>query len=236
MSKRIVSYLVVALVASALTTVVQPFQLFSTQAQAGCQTFPETGKTVCGRFLQYWQQKGGLAQQGLPLSGEFTEVSSLNGQSYTVQYFERAVFEKHPENAAPYDVLLSQLGTFQFKAKYPNGDPSGGQPPAPQPPPPTSEQFTYNGTTGQKTTAFHLNGGNYTVNWKGQDPNERVGCYLGATLHSVDTSLSEFELVVNKVVGAGATESGTTQLYNMKAADYYFDVNTSCTWELIVKK
>ncbi|MFL5735444.1 MAG: alpha/beta fold hydrolase, partial [Chloroflexia bacterium] len=37
----------------------------------------------------------------------------LNGKPYTVQYFERAVFELHPENAAPYDVLLSQLGTFQ---------------------------------------------------------------------------------------------------------------------------
>ena len=97
------------------------------QAQGGCQSFPQTGKSVCGRFLQYWQQNGGLAQQGLPLSSEFQEVSDLNGKQYTVQYFERAVFEKHPENAAPYDVLLSQLGTFQFKRKYPNGE-AGGQP------------------------------------------------------------------------------------------------------------
>ena len=37
---------------------------------------------------------------------------------YTVQYFERAVMEMHPENKAPFDVLLSQLGTFQYKAKY----------------------------------------------------------------------------------------------------------------------
>jgi hypothetical protein len=35
-----------------------------------------------------------------------------------VQYFERAVFELHPENAAPFDVLLSQLGTFRYQAKY----------------------------------------------------------------------------------------------------------------------
>jgi hypothetical protein len=35
-----------------------------------------------------------------------------------VQYFERAVMEYHPENKVPYDVLLSQLGTFQYKAKY----------------------------------------------------------------------------------------------------------------------
>lgn len=105
------------------------------QAQAGCRTFTETHKIVCGRFLDYWNAHGALAQQGLPLTGEFTEVSDTNGQAYIVQYFERAVFEKHPENPAPYDVLLSQLGTFRFQQKYSGVDPSGSaQPPQPQPP------------------------------------------------------------------------------------------------------
>jgi hypothetical protein len=136
MFKRVIPFLVVALISSAFTVLIQPLAQTTTFAQGSCRAFSETGKQVCGRFLEYWQQNGGLAQQGLPLSNEFTEVSDLNGQSYTVQYFERAVFEKHPENARPYDVLLSQLGTFQFKRKYPNGDPSGGgQPPAPQPQP-----------------------------------------------------------------------------------------------------
>src|SRR5437867_2571790 len=67
--------------------------------QANCHTFPETRMTVCGRFLVYWTQHGGLAQQGYPISTEFTEVSDVNGRPYTVQYFERAVFEMHPENA-----------------------------------------------------------------------------------------------------------------------------------------
>jgi branched-chain amino acid transport system substrate-binding protein len=35
-----------------------------------------------------------------------------------VQYFERAVFELHPENQPPFDVLLSQLGTFQNRQKH----------------------------------------------------------------------------------------------------------------------
>lgn len=87
------------------------------------QTFPQTGQTVSGAFLAYWQGHGGLAQQGYPISGEFQEKSDLNGQTYTVQYFERAVFEKHPENKPPYDVLLSQLGTTRYKAKYPTGAP-----------------------------------------------------------------------------------------------------------------
>jgi len=35
-----------------------------------------------------------------------------------VQYFERAVFEYHPENkGTPYEVLLSQLGTFRYRTK-----------------------------------------------------------------------------------------------------------------------
>ena len=80
--------------------------------------FPETGKRLGGRFLQYWRQNGGLMQQGYPISDEFFEVSDLDGKPYTVQYFERAVFELHPENRPPYDVLLSQLGTFRFAAQY----------------------------------------------------------------------------------------------------------------------
>ena len=97
----------------------------STQAQpAGtCQTFTETGYTVCGKFLTYWQQHGGLAQQGYPISQQFVETSDLNGKPYTVQYFERAVFEMHPENQPPNDVLLSQLGTYLGKTNYPTGFP-----------------------------------------------------------------------------------------------------------------
>src|SRR4051812_30335471 len=90
----------------------------------GSRMFRETGKPVSGLFLQYWDKNGGLAQQGYPISGMMQERSALNGKSYVVQYFERAVMEYHPENKAPYDVLLSQLGTFQYKAKYPNGAPA----------------------------------------------------------------------------------------------------------------
>jgi hypothetical protein len=83
--------------------------------------FPETGKTVKGVFLDYWQKQGGLAQQGYPISEMFTEISALDRKPYTVQYFERAVFEYHPENQPPFNILLSQLGTFQYKKKYPSG-------------------------------------------------------------------------------------------------------------------
>jgi hypothetical protein len=91
------------------------------QPQQTCRTFPETGKTVCGRFLAYWNSHGGVVQQGFPISPEIPEVSQLDNKLYTVQYFERAVFEYHSENAAPNDVLLSQLGTFRYKQLYEGG-------------------------------------------------------------------------------------------------------------------
>lgn len=128
MLKRILSQTLLVAAVVVLTSLFQPLRLFETLAQpaGNCQTFRETGKTVCGKFLTYWQRNGGVAQQGFPISGEFTEVSDLNGKPYTVQYFERAVFELHPENAGTqFEVLLSQLGRVQFNRKYPNGEPVG---------------------------------------------------------------------------------------------------------------
>jgi hypothetical protein len=71
--------------------------------------FPETGHNLGDRFLEYWRQEGGLAQFGYPLTEVF-EQNLEDGRRYRVQYFERARFEAHPENARPYDVLLGQFG------------------------------------------------------------------------------------------------------------------------------
>lgn len=76
---------------------------------AGARYFADTGHNVRGRFLRYWLRNGGLPQFGYPLSEEFAETLE-DGNSYTVQYFERARFEHHPENRPPYDVLLGQFG------------------------------------------------------------------------------------------------------------------------------
>jgi hypothetical protein len=85
--------------------------------------FPQTGRRLGGIFLEYWQENGGLMEQGYPVSDEFTEVSPLNGKAYTVQYFERAVFEYHPENNRENAVLLSQLGRLTYRARYGTGEP-----------------------------------------------------------------------------------------------------------------
>src|SRR5438445_760548 len=106
MAKRVIPLLLVAVVLTSAAPV-------RSSTQANCQTFAATGKTVCGKFLAYWQQHGGLIQQGYPISGELREVSDEDGNAYTVQYFERAIFEYHPENAGtPYEVLLSLLGNY----------------------------------------------------------------------------------------------------------------------------
>ncbi|MDQ6747406.1 MAG: hypothetical protein M3010_04780, partial [Candidatus Dormibacteraeota bacterium] len=87
--------------------------------------FAETGQWVRGRFLAYWDRHGGLAQQGYPLAGEFSEISTTDGKPYTVQYFERAVFEYHPEHAGtPYEILLSLVGVDAYREKYPQGAPN----------------------------------------------------------------------------------------------------------------
>src|SRR5215208_4362588 len=99
----------------------------NTSAQADSHYFPQTGKTLSGRFHDYWESHGGLEQQGYPISDTLSEKSDVDGKVYTAQYFERAVFEAHPENPAPYDVLLSLLGSLLYKERYSSG--AAGQTP-----------------------------------------------------------------------------------------------------------
>ncbi len=87
-------------------------------AQGSSQTFPQTGKSVSGKFLDYWNSHGGLAQQGYPISDQMQDVSLTDGKTYTMQYFERAVFEMHPENAGTHSMLSCRsLGVFQYHAE-----------------------------------------------------------------------------------------------------------------------
>jgi spore germination protein len=102
------------------------FQPIPASAVSGdCWFFPETGHAVCGRFLAYWRSYGlefgdpgisfreSLALFGYPISELFTDpITGL-----TIQYFERARFEYHPENPEPYQVLLGLLGRDLVRAK-----------------------------------------------------------------------------------------------------------------------
>ncbi len=84
--------------------------LYPAVPDCGCgRFFPETGHNIAGDFKGFWEQNGGLAVFGLPITDPVTETLE-DGKQYTVQWFERARFESHPELAAPNNILLGQFG------------------------------------------------------------------------------------------------------------------------------
>jgi hypothetical protein len=66
--------------------------------------FAETGFSLEGEFLTMWRASGGLGVFGLPIDS----ASLSDGK--VAQWLERARFELHPANAAPYNVQLGRLG------------------------------------------------------------------------------------------------------------------------------
>jgi glucose/arabinose dehydrogenase len=78
--------------------------------------FPETGHCLGGRIRQYWQGNGGLPVFGYPINAQRQEVNRDTGQVYQTQWVERNRIELHPENQAPYDVLLGLLGKESLPA------------------------------------------------------------------------------------------------------------------------
>ncbi len=77
---------------------------FAPQATANGQTF-STGFTVSNEFLRFWRDMDGATAFGNPLSPPLVE------EGRTVQYFERARFESHPEFiGASYSVALAPAG------------------------------------------------------------------------------------------------------------------------------
>jgi hypothetical protein len=164
-----------------------PFTFPKSQGQAGCRFFTETQHNVCGDILKAWRASGlefdgkkgkseaeNLALFGLPLSDTMTETLS-DGKTYTVQWFERARFELHPENQPPYHVLLGLLGN----------EARDGAKPAPQPTPapvvdqcadvpePMSARIRTPGKCIKQGTSLEMD-------IFGFQPNEKVGFWLNA--------------------------------------------------------
>lgn len=115
-------------VLSALAEVYQFTPATATQPEPSIVFFPETGRYVGGGFLAFWRAYGGLPIFGYPLTDEFPEVNRDTGQTYTVQYFERARFEWHPLDGgdpADWHVMLGRVGSerlLQTPARfYPKG-------------------------------------------------------------------------------------------------------------------
>jgi len=87
-----------------------------------------TGHAIDARFWAYWSSRGldfgdpgvsfreSLALFGYPLSEPMVETNA-DGDTVLTQYFERAVFEWHPDNPAEWRVLLRRLGAEMLAAR-----------------------------------------------------------------------------------------------------------------------
>ena len=104
----------------------EPFQPLSEGTGASdCEFFDVTGHEVCGGFLDYWNAHGlnfgdpgvsfreSLALFGYPISEEFIDPET----GLTMQYFERARFEYHPDNPEPHQILLGRLGADELQER-----------------------------------------------------------------------------------------------------------------------
>ena len=104
-------------------------------AQAAPRCFPEAAPAISacidGPIAEFWAQNGGLPVFGYPTGAQ--QEQQVEGRALQAQSFERNRLELHPENAAPYDVLLGRLGA-ELLAKqgrdwnaFPKADPSRGR-------------------------------------------------------------------------------------------------------------
>ncbi|HEX5504079.1 MAG TPA: CAP domain-containing protein [Thermomicrobiales bacterium] len=91
-----------------------PTAVAPTSADTGLY-FDQTHHNLGGAFANFWLGHDGLRLFGYPLSEELRERSADDGQTYTVQYFERARFEWHPATGT---VELGRLGDQVFVQTY----------------------------------------------------------------------------------------------------------------------
>ncbi len=148
--KRKPNIALVALFVTGLLLSIPGFSSAAPLSQSDKTCFNETGKCVPAIFYAYWQTHGGLSQQGFPVSDAANEQNATDGKTYLTQYFERAVFEYHPENAAPNNVLLSLVGRFRFQDKYAGG---------------AGETYTFPNSQRFNETGFNV-GGPFLAYWK----------------------------------------------------------------------
>jgi hypothetical protein len=97
------------------------------------RVFADTGHRVAGRFLETWELPGSYAESvllnGFPISDVYAEVNPVDGKTYQVQWFQRARYEAHPEEAPPHDVQLGLLGVEATRARQ--GEPAFAKVPRP---------------------------------------------------------------------------------------------------------
>lgn len=79
-----------------------------------CRTYSETGYQVCYTFLEFFNENGGVALFGYPISNFEIHDGRI------MQYFQRARFEWMPERPAGERVRISSLGSLYFEVRKEN--------------------------------------------------------------------------------------------------------------------
>jgi hypothetical protein len=99
-----------------------------TQQSGDTRYFSDTGHSVSGPFLEFFDGRGGLEVFGYPITDAYIDPAS----GLRVQYFQRARFEYHPSNPAPYVVQLGLVGSQYLTLSEPKV-PEGQAPAAKNP-------------------------------------------------------------------------------------------------------
>jgi hypothetical protein len=87
--------------------------------QPGCKWFDDVKHNVCGDFLTYWTTHGRMLGAGNPEAASLAlfgtpldeaRQTTVNGKQLTVQWFQKARFELHPDEKPEFRVQLGLLG------------------------------------------------------------------------------------------------------------------------------
>lgn len=155
----------------------------------------ETGHYISGPFLKYWQERGGVALFGSPLSEEFTQ----NG--FTVQLFEKALLESHPAEQNPQNqVQLGFLGRQLADARSLTFETAKNTPNTPT--------RTFFQETGQAIA------GTYKTFWESHDGITMLGLPLSGELDQDGLKLQYFERGLLQILPG----SDTPEIANTGAA------------------
>ncbi len=91
--------------------------LIHAHAQSDHRYFPETGHTVAGEFLSFYERNPDpILVYGYPITDAF--LDPIYGRQ--VQYFQKARFELYPELSPQEQVRLSSLGKFLYNPGQPS--------------------------------------------------------------------------------------------------------------------
>ncbi|MBA3470813.1 MAG: hypothetical protein H0T53_14340 [Herpetosiphonaceae bacterium] len=97
-----------------LLTVIIPQR--QAEAQQICfQDDPEVLRCVADPLSGYWSSNGGLPVFGFPLTEIRPEHNIDLNQAIKTQWLERHRLEVHPENPAPYTILLGRIGVERLE-------------------------------------------------------------------------------------------------------------------------